>query len=90
MIDFFKAIEIFHSQVKCESIGAIVDIGHSFVFWEADKDGEFLETSATAINKETGEISAYFEPDHWNELDNAKEINIKSLHKTIKNRRCEI
>ena len=76
MIDLDKAIDIFHNRIKNAIIGAIVDVGHSFVFCEVDVDGEFLETAATAIHKSTGKVSAYFEPDHWNELDKAIEIKI--------------
>ncbi|MDE5884883.1 MAG: hypothetical protein K2H29_07415 [Oscillospiraceae bacterium] len=76
MIDLYKAIDIFRSEIKNVIIGAIVDVGHSFVFWEADENGEFLETAATAINKNTGKVTAYFEPDHWDELDKAIEIKI--------------
>ncbi|MDE6500781.1 MAG: hypothetical protein K2L10_01675 [Ruminococcus sp.] len=76
MIDLYKAIEIFHDNVKGVSIGAIVDVGHSFIFWESDENEEFSETAATAINKTTGKVTAYFEPDHWDELDKAIEIEI--------------
>ena len=76
MIDLYKAIDIFHDKIKNGLIGAIVDVGHSFIFWESDENGEFLETAATAINKTTGKVSAYFEPDHWDELDKAIKIEV--------------
>lgn len=76
MIDLHKAIDLFHNSIKNTIIGAIVDVGHSFVFWETDENGEFPETAATAIHKETGEVTAYFEPDHWEELEKAIEIEI--------------
>ena len=76
MIDLYKAVEIFHNNVNGGLIGAAVDVGHSFIFWESEENGEFPETSATAINKTTGKVTAYFEPDHWDELDKAIEIEI--------------
>ena len=76
MIDLYKAIDIFQNKIKNGLIGAIADVGHSFIFWEADENGEFLEASATAINKVTGKVTAYFEPEHWDELDKAIEIEV--------------
>lgn len=79
MIDLDKAIEIFHNYIKGSVIGTVVDVGHSFVFWESDENGDCFYTSATAINKVTGEIEAYFEPDHWDELDKAIEIDYTEI-----------
>lgn len=76
MIDIYKAVEIFHNNLNGGIIGDVVDVGHSFIFWESDENGEFLETSAIAINKTTGKVTSYFEPDHWDELEKAIEIKI--------------
>lgn len=82
MIDIYKAIELFHQSIKGEKISDIVDVGHSFVMWsKMNGYDDYPETSATAINKTTGKVSAYFEPDHWDELDKAIEIKIpKDYH----------
>ena len=80
MIDLNEAIKIFHNYIKGSIIGGVADVGHSFVFWESDEEGEALDTAATAINKTTGNIEAYFEPDHWDELDNAIEIDYTEIN----------
>lgn len=82
MIELNEAIKIFHDYIKNSIIGSVVDVGHSFVLWESDEDGDCLETSAIAINKSTGKIEAYFEPDHWDELENAKKIDYTEIKRS--------
>lgn len=82
MIDVNKAIEIFYKSVKGEYIGHIFDVGHSFIVSSVDEDGEAFDSDPLAINKKTGEITAYFPPDHWDELENAKEIDYTEIKRS--------
>jgi coenzyme F420-reducing hydrogenase alpha subunit len=85
MIDVNKTIEIFKST-QHEYIGTVLDVGHSFIISSVDEDGEYLDTASTAINNHTGETSAYFPPDHWDELDNAKEIDYTEIKHSKRNK----
>lgn len=80
MIDVYKAIELYKLHTH-EIVGAVFDIGHSFVISSIDETGEDLDTSPLAINKANGEITVYFPPDHWEELDKAIEIEIPKAYR---------
>lgn len=79
MIDLNEAIKIFHNYIKGSIIGGVADVGHSFVFWESDEEGEALDTAATAINKTTGEISAIL-PDDEDEFENIIKIDYTEIN----------
>lgn len=79
MLSVEEAVKIFHEEYKGDYVGYICDVGHSFIITPVDEEGEALDMDAIAINKTTGKTEAYFEPDHWEELENAIEIDYTEI-----------
>ena len=78
MIDAYEAIKIFKS-IEHEYVGTIFDVGHSFIISSVDENGDDMYLNPVAINKETGELTEYFPPDHWDEFENAIEIDYTEI-----------
>ncbi len=77
MIDFNEAKSIYESRFPNKRMSTVLDLGHSWVVSAVDKTTEIeLDESPVAINKETGEITVFFPPQHREELRNATQVDI--------------
>lgn len=86
MIDVYEAIELFRAYTH-EFVGGILDVGHSFVISSVGENGEEIYDSPIAVNKITREITTYFPPDHWDELDNAIEIDFEKIKEIVESQK---
>lgn len=75
MITIEQACEIVLKEDNARYVFSVKDVGRGYVI----SDGDVLETTATSpliVDKVTGEIGAYFIPDHFDELDVATKLPV--------------
>lgn len=75
MVDVNKMCELVTKATNFPYIANIIDIGHSFVIFPLEKDGEFDEMPLM-FNKKKGIVEACYYPDYFNEISKGISIEI--------------
>ena len=83
MIDINMACELAIQNSPDERVAIITDIGHSFVLGMVGIHGEEIDQSPLMVNKQTGDISICFPPEHWRELKNGKLVATPKAYRPL-------
>lgn len=83
MVDINMACELVIQLAPAERVEIITDIGHSFVLGTAGIHGEEIDHSPFMVNKRTGAVSVCFPPEHWEELENGKLVEIPKVYQPL-------
>ena len=76
MIDVEQACEIATKDRKEPFVEGITDIGRGFVIGTMTEDGEVADIPPVFMHKDDGKIEDFFVPDHFEELENGKEVDV--------------
>lgn len=80
-MDMEKACRIVLEQMPGKRINSILQVETGWIFGFCDVDGQVIRISPMFVNKENGEVSVYFPPDHMEELESAVEMEIPGIFK---------
>ena len=81
MISVLEACEIVSRTYHTPYVNAILDVGNGYVVGELSKEGFIPAAFPSLIDKQTGEITAYIIPDHFDDIKRAKRIPVPKQYR---------